>query len=133
VKTNGWRYPFESHPWENIAQRMNAMADNHNQFSHMAAIVASVIETKSTDLLAGLTSMHDIIVAGTPIPDPPLDVVAVRAPGSLQPPRDGHVLIEHLACSGHNDRIERPTSEAVPLFWRFMIEKFAAYPAHPPG
>jgi len=131
VRTNGWRYPFDYRPWENIAQGLSAMACKQEQFSHMAAIAASVIETESTHLLAGLTSMHDIIVVSTPIPDPPLDVVAVRAPGSLQPPKSGHVLIEHLACTGHNDRIERPTSEAVPLFWRFMIEKFGVYPAHP--
>jgi hypothetical protein len=26
----------------------------------------------------------------------------------------------------------RPTSEAVPLFWRFMIEKFDIEPVRPP-
>jgi hypothetical protein len=109
-------------PWDEIAKRFNAMADDHKQFRHMAMIAESVIESASTGLLAGVTSMHDIMVVSKPVPDPPFEVGATRAPGSLQPPKTGNVLIEHLACSGHNDRIERPTSEAVPLFWRFMIK-----------
>jgi hypothetical protein len=41
------------------------------------------------------------------------------------------VLIEHLTSTGHDERIERPASEAVPLFWRFAIEKFGLIaPAH---
>jgi hypothetical protein len=30
--------------------------------------------------------------------------------------------------TGYDDRIERPASDAVPLFWRFMIEKFGVQP-----
>ncbi len=108
------------------------MAINHEEFGYLVEVVASVIETESTEVLAGLTSMHDIIVTSTPIPDAPLDVVAVRAPGFLQPPETGQVLVEHLAVSGHNDRIQRPATEAVPLFWRFIIEKFGIQPVHRP-
>ena len=36
----------------------------------------------------------------------------------------GHVLVEHLPDTGRNDRIERPLGDAVPLFWRFVQEKF---------
>ena len=129
---NGWRYPFRPRTWDDIFRDATDMAANHGEFRYLAEIVASVIETDSTDLLAGLTSMHDIIVTSTPIPDAPLDVVAVRAPGSLRPPQTGQVLIEHLAVSGHNDRIERPATDAVPLFWRFMLEKFGIHPATSP-
>jgi hypothetical protein len=38
-------------------------------------------------------------------------------------------LIEQQSLRGHDDRIERPAGEAVPLFWRFMIEKFGVHPA----
>ncbi|MFC7597545.1 hypothetical protein ACFQU3_19675 [Terrabacter sp. GCM10028922] len=72
--------------------------------------------------------MHDLIVVAAPIPEPPYGVVAVRAPGSPRRPREGHVLIEHLSVTGHDDKIERPVAEAVPLFWRFMIEKFGVAP-----
>jgi hypothetical protein len=30
--------------------------------------------------------------------------------------------------TGRSNRIERPVDEAVPLFWRFMIEKFGVGP-----
>lgn len=62
------------------------------------------------------TSMRDLIVVDLPIPEPAYGVVVVRAPGSLQPPRDGHVLIEEMSVTGHNDKIERPVAEAIPLF-----------------
>lgn len=68
--------------------------------------------------------MHDLVVVDTPIPEPPFEVVVVRTPGSLHPPRAGKVLVEHVSLTGHDDRIERPVAEAVPLFWRFMAEKF---------
>ena len=72
--------------------------------------------------------MHDLWVASSPIQDPPLDVIVVRAPGSLYEPSAGNVLIEHLSVTGRNDRIERPAIDAVPLFWRFAIEKFGTVP-----
>jgi hypothetical protein len=96
----------------------------------MPAVAQSVIDTGATSMLAGCTSMHDIIVVATPLPDPPYDIVAVRAPGSLYPPSAGMVLIEHVSGTGRDDRIERPAAEAVPLFWRFMIEKFGVQPLH---
>jgi hypothetical protein len=74
--------------------------------------------------------MHDLIVVALPLPEPPFDVIAVRAPGSLREPPSGEVLIEHLAPTGRDERISRPAAEAVPLFWRFVIEKFGL---HLPG
>ena len=73
--------------------------------------------------------MHDLMVAVTPVSAPPLDVVAVRAPGSIHAPSTGNVLVEHLAHSGRNDAIERPQLDAVRLFWRFVIEKLGVLPA----
>lgn len=72
--------------------------------------------------------MFDLLVVATPIPDPPLDVVAVRFAASYRPVPPGTILIEHLATTGRNDRIQRPADEAVALFWRFMIEKFGVHP-----
>jgi hypothetical protein len=73
--------------------------------------------------LASFTSMADLMVVTTPLREPPYDLVAMRTPA------ERIVLIEHLSVTGRNDRIERPSSEAVPLFWRFMIEKFGLLPA----
>lgn len=62
---------------------------------------------------------RDLVVTCRPVPRPPMDVVVVRAPGSLHRPRDGYVLIEHLGRDPRHTSVERPTTEALPLFWRF--------------
>ena len=128
MRTHGWPYPFRERPWIDIQSFLGGMAAKYPTMEHMRAIVDSVIDTDAEHALAATTSMHDLIVVPRPVPDPPYDVIVVRAPSSLRAPRDGHVLIEHLSCTGHNDRIERPSSEAVPLFWRFIIEKYGIQP-----
>ena len=104
------------------------MADRHPQFRHMSDIVKSVVASDQTTALAACTSMHDLIVVPTPIPEPPYGVVAVRSPGSLHEPATGLVRIEHHSVTGYIDVIDRPVPEAVSLFWRFMIEKFGVDP-----
>ncbi|WP_141997522.1 hypothetical protein [Amycolatopsis cihanbeyliensis] len=59
--------------------------------------------------------MHDLVVTARPVPEyPRVEVVVVRSPSS-----------------GYDDRIRRTSEAAVPLFWRFMIEKFSVAPARP--
>ena len=124
----GWPYTFRQRPWAEIDADFADLATKHPEFTHMSAIVASVRTRMAEDNLAAFTSMHDLMVVAQPIPEPPYDLVAVRAPGSMRPPKPGSVLIEHLAITGRNERIERPAANAVPLFWRFMIEKFGVHP-----
>lgn len=124
----GWAYRFEEVPWPEIATRFHDFAARHSDFQHMAAIVDSVLACDGASRLAGLTSMHDLVVAARPIPDePPVEVVIVRSPssGRVGP---GGVLIEHRSTSGRDDVITRPSEEAIPLFWRFMVEKFGVAP-----
>jgi hypothetical protein len=40
----------------------------------------------------------------------------------------GRVVVEHLPLVGTADSIERDGTDAVPLFWRFMIEKYGVHP-----
>lgn len=94
----------------------------------MADVAQSVIDSDKTDALAATTSMHDLIVVSTPVPEPPFGVVIVRSPSSLANPPVGAVIIEHQSGVGRDDKIERSVDEAVPLFWRFMIEKFGISP-----
>jgi hypothetical protein len=133
VRTAGQPYPFRVRPWNDIGVFLGNMAERDASFEYMVAIIDSVLSTGSTAVLAGTTWMHDLAVVPIPILPPPYGVVVVRAPGSLSAPRDGQVLIEHLSVTGHDDRIERPVADAVPLFWRFVVEKFGITPVRQPG
>jgi hypothetical protein len=126
--TTGAMHPFEARPWPEVRERMESMSRIHPEFQHMTDIVDSVIAAGLTDRLAATTSMHDLLVARMPIADPPYDLIHVAAPGSRRPPKSGEVIIEHRAASADNDRIARPVSEAVRLFWRFVIEKYGIRP-----
>jgi hypothetical protein len=100
------------------------------EFGYLAEILANIVSSGRADDLAVTTSMHDLVITPRPVPEPPLDVVIVRAPNSLRNgPRPGHVVIEEMSLTGHRDLIERPAAEAVPLFWRFMIEKYGVHPS----
>ncbi|MCG3753191.1 hypothetical protein [Amycolatopsis sp. Poz14] len=130
IDSRAWPYRFEEVPWTEIAARFHETAAAHPEFSHLADIADSVLACEGEHRLAGLTSMHDLVVAARPLPDePPVPVVVVRSPSSGQTGAGG-VYIEHRSATGHDDRIFRPSAEAVPLFWRFMIEKFGVAPVH---
>jgi len=128
MRTYGYTHEFRERSWDDIASFLEGMSEMYESFAHMSAIAHSVIDSGCSAALAGTTSMHDIVVTSTPVSEPPLDVVIVRAPSSLRRPRNGHVVVEQRSLTGHDDRIERPVDEAVPLFWRFMIEKFGVKP-----
>lgn len=119
---------FRSRPWTEIQDRFHEMAKSHPEFRHMADIADSVVECGKTGELAATTSMHDLVVARLPIAEPPVDVVIVSSPSSMNVVAAGEVRIDHLAVTGHDERLERPVADAVPLFWRFMIEKFGVQP-----
>jgi hypothetical protein len=128
VGSQAWAYRFEEVPWQEIASRFREFAERHPDFQHMADIADSVLTCDGATRLAGLTSMHDLVVAARPVPDePPIEVVIVRSPSSGWVGPSG-VLTEHRSVSGRDDVIARPSEEAVPLFWRFMIEKFGIAP-----
>ena len=128
MNSQAWPHRFHEAPWDEIASRFHEMAAEHDDVRHVADIVDSVLACGGERRLAGLTSMRDLVVAARPIPEsPPIEVVIVRSPSSdhVAP---GSVLIEHRSITGCDDRILRPSDEAVPLFWRFMVEKFGVEP-----
>jgi hypothetical protein len=135
MNSRAWPQRFDEAAWDAITSRFHEMAAKHSEFRHMADIVDSVLACGGEQRLAGLTSMHDLVVTARPVPEsPPIEEVIVRSPSSHLPVGPGCVLIEHRSYTGHDDQISRPTEEAVPLFWRFMIEKFGVEPvrsAHP--
>jgi hypothetical protein len=116
--------------WTDIAKWYDHTAGSHPEFQYLADIVASVLTWEGADRLVGLTSMNDLVVTASPIAEPPIEVVVVRAPtsGHVGP---GGVQIEHRSPAGHDEWIVRPSGEAVALFWRFMTEKFGVSPVRP--
>jgi hypothetical protein len=120
----GWPHTFKERSWSDIADFERKTWGDHPEGRYLLDIVDSVLNSGVMDTLAVTTSMHDLVVVGRPVPEPPMDVLIVRAPSSLKPPRPGHVLVQYLANSGRNTVSERPTTEAVRLFWRFVEEKF---------
>ena len=132
MRTQGWHYEFVPRPWTAIEAEFSALAEQRANFRYMHDIAASVIASGKTNELAARTAIHDLLVASEPVGVAPLEVVRVRAPDSVHhAPPAGHVRIEHQSHSGRNDELERPETEAVALFWRFMIEKFGITPIPP--
>ena len=124
----GWRQGFIERDWSDVRAFLSRV-DWGDHVAYPIAIVDAVIEHRADALLAVTTSMHDLIITPMPVADPPMDVVAVRAPGSLRHHPPGTVLIEHLSVQGTNTEVERPVSEALPLFWRFIQTEFGIHPA----
>lgn len=131
MNTRAWPHRFDAVPWAEIAARFRTLAAEHPELRPVADIAASVRACGAEDRLAGLTSMHDLVVTARPVPAPPIEVVVVRSPssGHVGP---GGVFIEHRSGTGHDDQVFRAAAEAVPLFWRFMIEKFGVEPPEQP-
>lgn len=130
MRTRGWTARFVPTDWNEVRQFLGGLAEGSPEFGYLAEILASIVSSGRADDLAVTTSMHDPVITPRPVPEPPLDVVIVRAPNSLRNgPRPGHVVIEEMPLTGHGDLIERPAAEAVPLFWRFMIEKYGVHPS----
>ena len=128
LNSRAWPDRFDEVPWREIATRFDALAAEHPEFGPVAEIVASVRACGGEPHLAALTSMHDLVVTARPVPEyRPIEVVVVRSPpsGFVGP---GGVFVEHRSATGHDDWIFRDGAEAVPLFWRFMIEKFGVEP-----
>lgn len=104
-----------------------ALAEHDPSLQYLADITESIRASGVADLLAGrvATHVHDLCVTSMPISEPPVEVIVVRTPDSLwHRARPGRVVVEHLTNSGRDDKIERSSDEAVPLFWRFCLEKF---------
>jgi hypothetical protein len=90
----------------------------------MLDLAKSISNEGASEQLGAHTSMHDLVVTALPASDGYVDHVRVHL--DLD---HGLVRIEHVASAGGQDTIERPSNEILPLFWRFMIEKFGVRPA----
>jgi len=129
--------PFHSRPWAEIESFYADLIDRYAGFvAPMLAIVRSVISYHGADTLAGYTSMHTLIVTSCPVQEWP-DVLRVDVMARDSMVQVSHEKVVRVRRPGlpdgwalqHGDSISRPADEAVPLFWRFCIEKFGIHPA----
>lgn len=124
----GWQTSIPPGRWDEHLAFYERAVTQGVPLQYMVEIVRSVISSGRADHLGATTSHFDLIVAAQPADSPPFDVIVVRTLAGLRPPKDGHVRVEHQSLTGHDDSIERPSSEAVRLFWRFVISKFGIEP-----
>src|SRR4051794_3713833 len=97
MSTEAWQYPIRPQAWPELQQFYDDLAVSWPEMSYLARIVFSVTKSGVAERLGAITSMHDLVVAPTPVEEPPVEVIIVRAPGSVQPPSKGAVRIVHLA------------------------------------
>ena len=90
----GWPHPFRERSWADVSLFEREVWGKDSRGRYLLDIIDSVIVSGVADELAVTTSMHDLIIVGRPVPDPPMDVLFVRAPGSLRAPTSGHVRVE---------------------------------------
>jgi hypothetical protein len=123
VSPPGWPDQFYVYPWPEIVRRFHEYADLMPDISYMADIVDSVLSRQATALLAGHTSMTALIVTTQPIAaGPPAKLIVTRP--SRRGPISETVLIEYESISGQRDLVTGPSSDAVPLFWRVIAQRF---------
>jgi hypothetical protein len=106
------------------AEARNFMTSMGPDFAHEVDVIESIVVSGLADQMVFKHSMHDLWIAAAPIRSGPTEYIHIHAPNSMPASRAGHVLIEHRSFGGRDDRIERPRTESVPLFWRFVKEKF---------
>ncbi|HEX7834785.1 MAG TPA: hypothetical protein VF479_04870 [Pseudolysinimonas sp.] len=115
--------------WDEVREFLDGMGPD---FAHEVEIIDSIKASGVGDQLVFKTSHCDLWVARVPIRPGPTEFIHVQAPNSIRNPPPGQVVIEHRSYRGKDDRIERPISETVALFWRFCAEKFGIL-ANQPG
>ena len=129
--------PFPARAWPKIEAFYADLFDGGSEFvAPILAIVRSVRAEEGAAKLAGYTSMHTLVVTSTPVNEWP-DVVRVELLPASSKVRISYEKVVRAPRSGlpdawteqREDSITRPEDQAVPLFWRFCVEKFGVQPA----
>jgi len=132
-RRDGGLWP-SSYPWYTWSELEDNFLENFQRWAgysetYLAAL--AIIESVSN------SGLSDRFVANSGWLDPTLRVAladldarerdAISIPGNMwgnSSPSKGCVRIQHESFSGKVEDIQRPIADAVPLFWRFVSEKF---------
>lgn len=129
MSLGGWRYPIRAREWTDLLDEYRSAVDSLPTLAPLVSIIESVLQNQMQDQLVATTSMWDLVITTAPPGEPPLDVIVVRSTVSMRPSPPGEVRIEHFATSGLKEEVDRPVAEALPLFWRFVVEKYGLHPS----
>lgn len=116
-RVGGFPWPILHEDWDDLLDRY-LDGPPLVRASAVTQVVRSIVESTARLDLRYATSMWTLLVAPAPGTPAPVDAISVSTPNYPE------VLVEHLPLVGIADRIERPADEAVPLFWRFLKEKY---------
>lgn len=128
MNLGGWPYPFRKREWIDLLDEYRGAATRRPTLVPLVFIIESVLESHMADRLAVTTSLWDLVITPGPPGEPPLDVIIVRSDVSMSPSAPGEVRIQQFATSGLKEDLTRPATEVLPLFWRFVIEKYGLQP-----
>lgn len=119
IRQGGFPYPIVHDDWDLL---LSEYLDGPPfvRASPVTEVVRSITRSPARTELRYTTSMWTLLVSPEPGTPAPVDAVHIRETED----RDGTIVIEHLPLVGIADRIERPAADAVPVFWRFMKEKY---------
>ncbi len=120
-----WDWPFKAKDWAALAAEYRELVEGDlPQLAPVLSVIESVIENRMDTQLAVTTSLRDLAITTAPPQEPPVDVIVVRSAVSGAPPATGTIAIDHVATTGLSEHIVRPEAETLPLFWRFVAEKY---------
>jgi hypothetical protein len=114
--------PFKARSWPDLRDRFWGLADLHPEQLAAVEIIDSVVNC-AADRLTGNYTIGGLHVADAAHRDPPYSVITIelygRGAGGVPA-----VAVWHVSTSGLREEIVKPIDSAVPLFWRFVFEKF---------
>jgi hypothetical protein len=128
-RPHSWSHQqFQATPWAQLADHYWELTDATPVYLTIIEIIDSVRASGAGSWLAAARTIGALNVVSVDAAEPPYSVISVSIiPAGRTAP--GVVQVEHVSCSGLTEVIVRPLDNGVPLFWRFVIEKFGVQPA----
>jgi hypothetical protein len=121
--------PFTARPWPELIDRYLDLAESHVDYLAIVEIINSVVHRDAVDRLAGNYTVGGLHVVDTELCSPPYSVITVETLGRSRS-SDPAVAVWQVSSSGLREEVIAPVDAAVPLFWRFVVEKFATTVQH---
>ena len=114
---------FLARDYEEVRDWLATVFDAGSAGQYLIDVLDDAIAADLSGVVSLTTSMHDLVFSPTPV-DNEVEAVIVRAPGSLHSPRSGNVRVDVVRSNHETTRIERPSADAIAVFWAAMRDSF---------